>query len=79
MMIRNRIIKKERDVDSDPAPIQHDVALECLMNIQKSNLDDTKLFELPEVAMNQIQSKKTITDIKQKNVQPSLLKLFMKS
>ena len=67
----------DKDNQSEPEPVQHDVALEYLMNIQKSNLDDIKLFDLLEKAMAHVQSKKTITD--NKHVQLSLYKFFTKS
>ena len=47
-----------KDNQSEPAPIQLETATEYLMNIQKSNLDDVKLFNLLEQAMAHIQSKK---------------------
>ena len=37
----------DKDIQSDPAPIQPEIAIEHLMNIQKSNLD-IKLFDLLE-------------------------------
>ena len=59
-------------------PTSHTDALEFLMNIQKSNLNDTKLFDLLEQAMNHIQNKKTQTELNSKNIQSSLLKFFPK-
>ena len=53
----------EKDNQSEPAPIQSEIVLGYLMNIQKSNLDDIKLFDLLEQAMAHIQSKKTITKL----------------
>ena len=41
----------------EPAPITHE-AMESLLNIQKSNLNDTKLFDLLEQALNHIQCEK---------------------
>ena len=63
----------------DIPPISHEQALEHLLNIQKSNLDNTKLFDLLEQAVNHLQCKKTVTKITSKNVQPSLFKFFQKS
>ena len=40
-----------KDNQSEPAPIQLETAIEYLMNLQKSNLDDVKLFDLLEQAM----------------------------
>ena len=74
--------------DQDPVPeacsveqllISHDDAMESLLKIQISNLNDTKLFDLLEQALNHIQSKRTQTEMNSKSVQSSLLKFFHKS
>ena len=60
----------------EPTIISQDEALEQLQQIQKSNLEDIKLFELLEQAMIQIQNKKTITEISSKTKQSSIAKYF---
>ena len=51
----------------EPTIISHDDALDHLHRIQKSNLEDIKLFELLEHAMNHLQSKKMTTEITNKS------------
>ena len=63
----------------EPAPITHDEAMESLLNIQKSNLNDTKLFDLSKQALSHIQCKKTQSELTSKNVQSSLFKFLQKS
>ena len=53
-----------------------DQAMESLLLIQESNLDDVKLFDLLEQALTRTQSKKTQTELNSKSVQSSLLKFF---
>ena len=67
--IDDRDINQDHDKDyqSEPEPIQPEIAIEHLINIQKSNLDDIKLFDLLEQAMPQIQSKKTTTELTNKS------------
>ena len=67
------------DTCLETPPVSPTEALDSLINIQKSNLNDTKLFGLLEQAMNHIQNKKTQTELISKNVQSSLLKFFSKS
>ena len=46
------------DQGEERPPIKHDDALDYLHQIQKSNLCDTKLFDIQEQAMTIIQYKK---------------------
>ena len=46
-----------------PTIITHDDALGQLQCIQKSNLEDIKLFELLKLSMNHLQNKKTTTEM----------------
>ena len=60
----------------EPTIITHDDALDQLYCIQKSNLEDIRLFELLEQAMNHSQNKKMTTEITNKSKQSSIAKYF---
>ena len=55
-------VDQDQDQDETP-PIKADKALEQLLQIQKSKLGDTKLFDVLEQAMCMIQNKKTVTEL----------------
>ena len=74
-------VQDQEPNESSPAMpiVTYTEALDHLLNIQKSNIGDTKLFDLLEQAMSHIQSDKSQTEINSKNVQSSLIKFFSKS
>ena len=63
------------DQDETP-PIKPEDALNYLQQIQKSNLGDTKLFDIPEQAMTMIQHNKTVSELTSKTKQSSIKKFF---
>ena len=64
------------ETPEDETPVKPDEALKYLMDIQKSNLGDTKLFDILEQAMTIIQNKKTVSELTSKSKQSSIAKYF---
>ena len=69
----NEEISQDKEL---PAPIKPDEALNYLHQIQKSNLGDTKLFDILEQAMSLIQYKKIVSELSSKTKQTYTKKFF---
>ena len=59
----DKTVQQDESADDEQPVLSCDESLEYLHHTQRSNLEDTAVFELLEKAMNLIQSNKTAAEI----------------